>query len=244
MNKVLTRLGSLSELIWPRTCHVCGCNLPEHSRYLCTVCEASLPRLPLFTPSAPAGGVSVIEERTGAFHGLVNAFSWISYSRHSPYAVLLHDIRYRGCRRLCRHLGRLMARELRPTGFFNGIDCLVPVPLHYLHRMRRGYNQAEQLALGVSDVTGIPAIDPLKAAAHRTQTRLSGHERRENVRGIYRAKTTHPLFTDPTRTWEHLCVVDDVCTTGSTLLETAGALTASRHDLHISFLTLALALNQ
>ena len=49
-----------------------------------------------------------------------------------------------------------MAAELAATGFFRGIDVIIPVPLHPRKQKLRGYNQSECIARGVSAVTGIP----------------------------------------------------------------------------------------
>lgn len=164
----------------------------------------------------------------------------MAYSRHSPYAGLLHDIKYRGCSRLARHLGHLMALDLLPTGFFNGVDALVPVPLPMTRRMRRGYNQSEMLARGVAEVLHVPTMDALRALPHRTQTRLSHEQRRKNVQGVYRPRLTHPLFTAGAA-WRHAVVIDDVCTTGATLSQAISALRQARPGLQVSVLALALA---
>ena len=84
-------------------------------------------------------------------------------------------------------MGRFMAAELAATGFFRGIDVIIPVPLHPRKQKLRGYNQSECIARGVSAVTGIP-IDVSSVLRRRhteTQTRKSAYERWENVDGIF-----------------------------------------------------------
>lgn len=233
-------LAAVSEVIWPRTCHVCGAVLPSHTDYICSACMAELPRLGFCAEDAHGAPVSLTAERLAACGRDVRAFSWMDYTRHSPYAGLLHDIKYRGCSRLARHLGRTMALDLLPTGFFNGVDVLVPVPLHFMHRIRRGYNQSEMLARGVADILDVPVINPLRARKHRSQTRLSDTRRLDNVKGVYRPDKGHPLFAPGLTAWNHVLLIDDVCTTGATLCEVAGALTSGRANLRISVLTLAL----
>ena len=48
-----------------------------------------------------------------------------------------------------------MGKELLPTGFFEGIDFIVPVPLARQRVRQRGYNQSEMLAQGISQITGL-----------------------------------------------------------------------------------------
>lgn len=232
-------VAALSELVWPRTCHVCGRVLPAHAEFMCSACMAGLPRIP-----AGTGGVSVTAERLAGCDPALNAASWMDYARHSPYARLLHDIKYRGCTRLARHLGRTMALDLLPTGFFSGVDVIVPVPLHSLHRLRRGYNQSEMLARGVGEITGLPVTEALRARRHRSQTRLSDEQRHRNVQGVYRPRPDNELFTPGSTTWRHVLVIDDVCTTGATLTQAIEALRRGRADLQVSVLTLALTRRQ
>lgn len=234
-------LYGAGELIWPRTCHVCGSTLPAHARYLCSGCLTGLPLLPQSDFDTAEGAGSALAARLSGYASPLRATAWMAYSRHSPYAGLLHDIKYRGCSRLARHLGHLMALDLLPTGFFNGVDALVPVPLPLTRRLRRGYNQSEMLARGVAEVLNVPTMDALRARPHRTQTRLSQEQRRKNVQGVYRPRPSHPLFTAGPASWRHVAVIDDVCTTGATLSQAISALRQARPGLQVSALALALA---
>ena len=94
------------------------------------------------------------------------------YSRHSPYSSVIITAKYHGRPEIARIVGRRYAAEMAPCGFFSGVDALVPVPMHWWKKARRGYNQAEVVAEGVSEATGIPVIhDAMRAARHATQTR-------------------------------------------------------------------------
>ena len=132
-------------------------------------------------------------------------------------------------------MGRCMAAELLPTGFFEDVDVVIPVPLHPRKQRARGYNQSEWIARGVSAVTGIP-IDTesiLRKKNTETQTRKSVFERRDNVEGIFELQ--HP----ETLAGKHILIVDDVLTTGSTTLACASCL-VDVEDIRISILTLAM----
>lgn len=124
----------------------------------------------------------------------------------------------------------------RSTGFFRGIDVIIPVPLHPRKQKLRGYNQSECIARGVSAVTGIP-IDVSSVLRRRhteTQTRKSAYERWENVDGIF-------LLRYPERfVGKHILIVDDVLTTGATTTACADAL-KDVGGVHVSILTLAVA---
>jgi ComF family protein len=92
------------------------------------------------------------------------------------------------------------------------------VPLAAARARLRGYNQAERLARALSNLTGLPLRADLLSRTRetRTQTALAPEARRANVAGAFRAKAA-PIGI-------RLILVDDVFTTGSTLLEAATAL--------------------
>lgn len=232
-------LHGIMDLIIPRTCNVCGNPLPSHSDFLCSYCMTNLPRVPLPAAGA-ADSPTITEQRLAGCRGLVRAASWLFYSRHLESTVLLADIKYRGCSRLARFLGQSMTLDLIPTGLFNDVDCIVPVPLHYFRQMQRGYNQSEMLARGVADILHLPVEQPLKARRHASQTRVHSDKRMKNVQGVYAARSGHPLLTTEPDSYRHILLIDDVCTTGATLTQVAETLMAAGKDLRISVLTLAL----
>ena len=146
--------------------------------------------------------------------------SFFYYHKGSDFRHILHQLKYGGRKDLGEIMGRFMAAELAATGFFRGIDVIIPVPLHPRKQKLRGYNQSECIARGVSAVTGIP-IDVSSVLRRRhteTQTRKSAYERWENVDGIF-------LLRYPERfVGKHILIVDDVLTTGATTTACADAL--------------------
>lgn len=116
-----------------------------------------------------------------------------------------------------------------------GPPCIVPLPLSPSRRKERGYNQAERIVrAGFGEDSTLAVIDPevlVRTRATLPQTSLRASERRKNVAGAFVA----PNPCDPYRTY---IVIDDVCTTGSTL---AAAVAALRHAGAQHILPLALA---
>ena len=129
-----------------------------------------------------------------------------------------------------------MAAELATTDFFEGIDVIIPVPLHPRKRKARGYNQGEWIARGVSQVVGLPVdVSSVIREKHTdTQTRKSTYERWENVDGIFRLR--HP----ENFVGKHVLIIDDVLTTGSTTTACADVF-HEVEGVRISVLTLAVA---
>ncbi|MDE6010924.1 MAG: ComF family protein, partial [Muribaculaceae bacterium] len=171
----------LLDFLVPPECRLCGSPLSEGRDSLCQLCAAGLPRTRYHAnPQNP-----MVMRFAGRFP-FVTATGHFYYAPDAAISHLIQDFKYRGAPGIARELGRLMAEELLPAGFFDGMNHLMPVPLHWTKLMRRGYNQTAELARGVSDVTGIPVSGHLKARrAHKSQTRVSASRRLVNADGIF-----------------------------------------------------------
>ena len=145
--------------------------------------------------------------------------AFLSYNHFSPYHRLVVAFKFGGKRDLAFRLGRWAAMEAERLGFWDGIDALVPVPLTRWRRWVRGYNQAEALARGMADVTGLPVVNLICRTKHRKpQSSLKGLARLRNAEGIYKA-TVPAEWRGKT-----FAIVDDVMTTGATLGNCAQAI--------------------
>lgn len=219
----------LAEAIAPRYCALCGGRLAGAERMVCALCRMKLPatgfhRIPDNQMQQRFAGHGIIENADAVFY----------YVRSTPLAKAIQDFKYNRFPSLAVEFGREMGRRLLTTGFFYGIDLLVPVPIHFTKRLRRGYNQSERLCHGLSELTGIPVSICLYARrAHKTQTGKSLEGRRSNTRGVFAVR--HPERLQGL----HVLIVDDVCTTGSTLVACAEALHSAVGDIRCSVLALA-----
>ena len=224
-------LQYVADLLFPRLCPVCGSELNAGERYVCARCMAELPRTGFhsmeFNPMEPlfAGKVPV-ERATGYFF----------YERGSRHASILHSIKYHNLPQLGEWMGRQFAREIASSGFFDTVDVIVPVPLHRSKLAQRGYNQSEYIARGISRGIGRPVKNLLKAVkGHETQTRKGRYERLLNMQGVFAVVDVAAVES------KHLLLVDDVVTTGATLLTCAEVLRQAAPDVCISIATLAVA---
>ena len=103
---------------------------------------------------------------------------------------------------------------------FAGVDALLPVPLHRMRQLQRGFNQSMELARPLHRATGLPLVVQAKRTrATMPQTGLDAAERKRNLHGAFavsgRLRCRHPL------------IVDDVITTGETCSQLAIALLKS-----------------
>lgn len=163
------------------------------------------------------------------------AAAYFYYVRQSPYTNLIMSAKYRGRPRIIHRLAADFAHEISPDGFFESIDCILPVAMHPLKRFMRGYNQTVHLARGLSESTGIPIADNLKAlSSHSTQTRKDARERWSSAPSAYRISNPSQLEG------KHLLVVDDVITTGATITACCEAIHLAVPSARISVLSIGL----
>lgn len=134
-----------------------------------------------------------------------------------PLDKLLFALKYQGRVILARELGRKLAEKILADGIEKP-DYLLPVPLHSLRLLCRGFNQAKEIASTVSANLSIPllAMSTKRIKNTRPQFALSAGERSKNIKGAFRVKKT-PLSGS-------VAIIDDIFTTGTTANELAGRL--------------------
>jgi ComF family protein len=130
---------------------------------------------------------------------------------------LIHLFKYGGISTLARPLGGFLSAALPRDERF---DAVVPVPLHWWRRWRRGFNQSELLAREIARRIGAPMSAALRRVRPTpAQAGLSNAARRRNVAGAFRARRASKALTG-----RNVLLVDDVMTTGSTAAACASVL--------------------
>lgn len=147
-----------------------------------------------------------------------------AFSRHrslGPYSGRLKELillfKYKGCESLSRVLALMAYEHLAEDGLFEGLDFILPVPLHRKREKHRGFNQAELLGRALSGLSDIPLLPRVLIKVRNTpaQVSLEAAEREKNLRGAFEVRKAGKIAG---RT---VLLVDDVYTTGSTLKECA-----------------------
>lgn len=224
-------LNDVWEFFFPRYCVICGKRLLQGEEHLCLDCLCTLPRVSFNNMEDNA-----ISRLLWGKMPIERAYAFLYYSKGGDVRDLLFQLKYHGNREIGYFLGRCMANDLLPSVFFDGIEGIVPVPLHEKKQKSRGYNQSELISEGISSVVRIPV---LKNVLHRrqyteTQTHKSNYERWNNVMDVFES------MSDERLSCKHVLLVDDVLTTGATLVACADALKKVR-GIRVSILTLAWA---
>lgn len=134
---------------------------------------------------------------------------------------LLHGLKYEGKTYVAPVLAEAIAERIRQVGYDKN-SVVVPVPLHAARLRERGYNQSRLLAAGIARTLGLTTRLALRRVRPtETQTELGLEERVRNVDGAFRVRKNHWVAGQP------ILLVDDVCTTGSTVNACASVLLAA-----------------
>lgn len=224
--------ADFGRLIFPRYCSVCNARLLGSERFICTSCLMDLPR------TGYKGKKNNMTERLlwQQIPQLAAASAFLRYEPGTASASIFMGFKYSGKQALAHFMGTLMAAELKGTGFFDGINLIVPIPLSRQRLKHRGYNQSECLAAGVAEHTGLPLVTDIvtRTVDNPTQTNLNTEERQSNVAGIFHLERPEAVAG------RHVLIVDDVLTTGATVASCANEI-ATAGEVKISVLTLGLA---
>jgi ComF family protein len=174
-------------------------------------------------PSAADGHAcatcSVTSRSTGAAERILTALAY-----EYPVDRLVTLAKFQARQDCARALGDLLAdylRAARARGELAMPDVVIPVPLHRRRLARRGYNQAEEIAMPVAKMLRVPLARRVcrRRVDTAEQTSLTGAARRRNVRGAFGIDVSVANVS--------VAIVDDVLTTGSTVGELAAALRAA-----------------
>lgn len=210
-------ISDVLSLLLPRCCPACGRVLKDWEECLCFNCLGQLPV------------TRFQEERDNAmaemFWGRVNlsqAIAWFYFRKGSAYQDVLHKLKYNDRPDIGFSLGRQYGYELNKSDGFIRPDLLVPVPLNSKKLRKRGYNQSDAIAKGLSAGLNISVAENvlIRPVATATQTRKSRYDRYLNVSGKF--KVCNPELIKN----RHILLIDDVITTGATLEACAGELLA------------------
>ena len=217
------------DFISPRLCVVCGHRLAPTERSVCAVCMFHLPRTDFHLKPLDNQMAQLFWKLTP----IQKAAALFYYHPHSETAQIVYRLKYNNRPDIGEDLGRVMAREMERSDFFSDIDILLPVPLSRKRLRQRGYNQSEMLAVGLSDITHLPIVTKAlrRKEFHQSQTMLNRWQRQENV------ADTFELTDDSQLKGHHVLLIDDVCTTGATLIACTDAI-KEVEGIRISVLTL------
>lgn len=248
-------LAAVADLVFPRECVVCGGDLEAGEEHICAHCASDIPLTRYenreCNPMADALNARIQERivaEGGAYEPYSCACALFFYKADSPYSNISKSLKYRYNRSSGRFFASMLGERLAASPLYADVDAVVPVPLHWTRRWKRGYNQAEVIAEAICATLPSAKLFPSmlrRRSRTRSQARLSSAaERAANLRGAFVARPV-PFSgsgSAPSAP-RHILLVDDVCTTGATLCECHRALRAAfGPSVRISVATLGFVL--
>lgn len=201
-------LSDIIDLVYPRICAACNDEQPVRGGIFCVDCLAELPM------------TDYHEIRDNPFErhfwgrvDIVAGGAFLYFVPGGRTQTLLHNIKYCGRSTYAEGVGEFYGHKLARTDRFDGVECIVPVPLHWRKLNERGFNQSASFGKGLARALGIPQHTSvlLRTRATPTQTRKSRQERISNMKDAFVVRRPDRLAG------KHVLLIDDVLTTGATL---------------------------
>jgi ComF family protein len=203
---------SFLHLVYPDLCIACGKNLPDINEMFCLDCFTELPFYNFIDFKN--------NEFTDRFKGKFNlefGVAMFYFVKSGKIQNIIKQFKYHGKANYAFKMGELFGKLFADTEFTNSIDIIVPVPLHPKKEAKRGYNQSEKFASGISKLLNIPvnSTNLIRIKNTVTQTKMNHEKRVQNMQNAF-SLIDNDLFIG-----KHILLLDDVLTTGSTLYECA-----------------------
>ncbi len=206
--KASNYINDFLNLVFPHYCEGCGSDNLNSEQFICLNCLTTL----------PATGFEKIDENTieKIFYGRLNlqyATAGFYFTKQSLIQHLIHLLKYKSNKEAGFFLGKLLGQQLLASAKFNEVDAIIPLPLNAKKIILRGYNQAEIIAQGISEIYKKPVLNNVvdRVVYTTSQTKHSRVERWQNMKGIFEIKDVNAIIN------KHILLVDDIVTTGATL---------------------------
>lgn len=230
---ILSKLvRDFSHLVYPEMCVACNTELSDLETDICSFCDQSITK----TNYHLFQDASDMDKLFWGRCDLEFTHAHMFFKKDGASQSVLFDLKYKNNAAIGKFLGQRIGKELFEIKQFNTVDVLIPVPLHPKKKFIRGYNQSEEIAKGISQSTNKSINTGLiiRNKNTATQTKKSRFERWDNVNNIFKVD-------EKVKQIDHVLLVDDVITTGSTIENMITNLRAVHPKIKVSVVTLAIA---
>lgn len=223
----------LLHLIYPQQCIICDVETNLSDLSICPICisELNYTHFEKYTEPTPLDKI---------FWGripLQASYALLRFKKAGNTQQLLHELKYKNNPEVGVYFGKEIGTQLLNIPAFSDADALVPVPLHARKKFIRGYNQAAVISKGIAATSQIPLREDIlkRTSFTESQTKKNRNSRWENMQNRFQIKRKKST------SFNHLILVDDVVTTGSTLETCLRILKAQFPHAKLSVVLLAMA---
>lgn len=230
----LSILAKIIDLFFPRFCPICGNQLVGEEVCICISCNLHLPRTDTWENPYENEMAKLFWHRIP----IEKACSLFYYTSHSASSNILYQLKYRHRPETAFDMGQLLAQEGQRVSFFDDIDAIIPIPLAKSRLRERGYNQSEEIAKGIAQLTHLPIRSDIvkRSSFTESQTHKNRWERLENVSQAFELANPCQANDNALHTpkedlhGKHFLLIDDVCTTGATLISCCQAIIGGKDN--------------
>ncbi|MDR2779183.1 MAG: ComF family protein [Puniceicoccales bacterium] len=243
--KVKKVFNFLLDCLFPRCCIICNKKVDGADYYnLCSSCivkiqwitgnKCSLCSRPMGDTEVTSGEKPICIECKASPPNFKSSMSCWLHTGVGRDIIL--TLKYRNADFLKNDIATLLKNYCSEVREFVANSLLVPVPIHYFRRVKRGYNQTEIIAHAIAKIVdSATVIDILKSKNKKSQTKLKYNERLLNIKDMFECSINSGDIPQDSK----IVIVDDVLTTGSTLNECCrilqGAGFSNLHVLTLSY---------
>lgn len=201
-------IDDIVSLFYPETCIACATEVEIPGQLFCYYCLSDLPLtgfsfIPQNRLETSFTGRIPIKAATALFY----------FHKMGPVQKMIHLLKYRGHQHIGSYIGDWLGEEMLQAKRFEGIDLILPVPLHAAKKRKRGYNQVSRFAHSLSVKLEKPMYDDLlvKISGSVSQTSKGRNER------VLEKGSGFQLLDTMNLEDKHVLLVDDIITSGGTL---------------------------
>ncbi len=202
--------SSISELMFPKVCTICGMSLFKSQGFICSECANDRFESAIMSKS----------DRINLPESVEGRFALWKFDKGGYLQDLLHKLKYHRLTGVGEDLGTLLGKGIKAKNMLVDFEpdntIILPVPLHDKKRRIRGFNQAFYIAKGMSEVLNYNIIRKgvvSRTKNTKTQTGFSLGKRRENIANAFKVVLPEKIES------KNIIIVDDVFTTGATAFE-------------------------
>lgn len=220
----------LANFFMDRRCEICGAALPHDRFGFCQECEES----GIFNTLILQHKGNKMEKTLAGLTKVEAASALMKFSDETAARTLIHNLKYYNDKNIGIQLGKAIGNKVLSDPRYSAIDIIVPIPLHPKKQAFRGFNQSEIIAKGINIVldASVDTDNLYRTRNNKSQTLRHKRDRIENTKGLF-------AIRDPERfSGKNILLVDDVFTSGSTIIECCKALSQSP-DIKIFVYTVA-----